>query len=388
MKRLLFFIFILTALAWPSSTANAAADPIPVAAQAADYFGPPLCRPGMVEDGTCLFAGPAQTVAQMREEGFPYPPRDLPAAAPAADLVEIPVFIAKINLADYEPAPLYGSFEDAVAGVNPVGQIAPGTLRYVSYINRQDYNGNPYLQLASGSWLRASPAAYTDFQGLVFFDNPRNNFGWIFDTTESYSSPSFGAPLTGEQYYSEDIVQAYNQIDVEGTTWYQIGREEWVYEQKVRIVSPQYTPPEGVAGNRWIEVDLSKQTLTVYEDGQLRFATMVATGQDPFYTKPGIFQIDEKKPLETMQGAFEPDRSDFYYLEDVPWTMYYDQARALHAAYWRIMFGYPQSHGCVNLSPGDANWLFDWADEGDFVWVHDPSGQTPTDPDYYGPGAP
>jgi lipoprotein-anchoring transpeptidase ErfK/SrfK len=68
--------------------------------------------------------------------------------------------------------------------------------------------------------------------------------------------------------------------------------------------------------------------------------------------------------------------------------MYFDEARALHAAYRRTFFGYPQSHGCVNLSPGDANWLFQWADEGDYVWVHDPSGQTPTDPDFYGPGAP
>jgi hypothetical protein len=39
-----------------------------------------------------------------------------------------------------------------------------------------------------------------------------------------------------------------------------------------------------------------------------------------------------------MQGAFEADRSDFYYLEDVPWTMYYDQARAIHTAYWRTSF--------------------------------------------------
>jgi lipoprotein-anchoring transpeptidase ErfK/SrfK len=93
-------------------------------------------------------------------------------------------------------------------------------------------------------------------------------------------------------------------------------------------------------------------------------------------------------PLETMQGSFEADRSDFYYLQDVPWTMYFDQARALHATYWHTLFGYRQSHGCVNLSPGDANWLYQWAEEGDVVWVHDPSGQTPTDPDYYGPGAP
>jgi len=388
MKHFLLAIFVLSALVLPSGMAAARALPAPQASPDADYFGPPLCRPGMVEDGTCLFAGPAQTVAQMQAEGFPYPPRDLPASMPPEDMTEMPVFIGKINLAEHEPAPIYGSFDDAVAGVNPIGQVAPGTLRYISYIYRQDYNGKPYLQMKSGGWLRAAPVAYTDYQGLVFYDNPRVDFGWVFDISESYQSPSYGAPLTGKQYVSEDVIQVFNKMEVDGTTWYQIGPDEWIYEQKVRVVSPNYTPPEGVTGSRWIEVDLKEQTLMVYEAGRLRFATMVATGQNPFFTRPGVFQVYEKKPLETMQGAFEADRSDFYYLEDVPWTMYFDQSRALHAAYWRILFGYPQSHGCINLSPGDAHWLFEWANEEDFVWVHDPSGQTPVDPEYYGPGAP
>ena len=75
--------------------------------------------------------------------------------------------------------------------------------------------------------------------------------------------------------------------------------------------------------------------------------------------------------------------TDFYYLDNVPWTMYFDKARALHGAYWRTRFGYPQSHGCVNLSVGDAHWLYNWANEGDWVYVHDPSGLTPTDPALY-----
>jgi lipoprotein-anchoring transpeptidase ErfK/SrfK len=87
-----------------------------------------------------------------------------------------------------------------------------------------------------------------------------------------------------------------------------------------------------------------------------------------------------------MSGSFEIDRSDAYYLEDVPWTMYFDEARALHGAYWHNGYGYPRSHGCVNLSPGDARWLYEWAELGDWVYVHDPSGLTPTDPSLYGSG--
>jgi lipoprotein-anchoring transpeptidase ErfK/SrfK len=81
------------------------------------------------------------------------------------------------------------------------------------------------------------------------------------------------------------------------------------------------------------------------------------------------------------------DPADFYYLDNVPWTMYFDGARALHGAYWRTRFGYPQSHGCINLSVGDSHWLFNWAVEGDFVYVHDRTGRTPTDPALYNGGA-
>lgn len=388
MRRLLFTALIFGLLLLSSGVVFAQVSTPPRQDRGEDYFGLPLCLPGMQDDGTCLLYGPALTVHEMLEAGFPYPLRDLPAAIPPKTLVEMPVFVAKINLADHETVPLYGSFDDAVANRNPVGQIPAGTLRYISYISRQDHNGNPYLQMSSGSWLRAAPAAYTDYQGLVFYDNPRNDFGWIVDVTPSYVSPSFGAELTGKDYKSEDVIQVFNTVEVNGIKWYQIALDEWVNSLKARVVFINPTPPEGVGNERWIEIDLEQQTLAVYEEYQLKFATLVATGQEPFYTKPGVFQIYEKKPLETMQGAFEADRSDFYYLEDVPWTMYFDEARALHAAYWRIIFGYPQSHGCVNLSPGDAHWLFNWAKEGDYVWVHDPSGNTPTDPDFYGPGAP
>ena len=353
-----------------------------------NYFELPLCLPGMPANGTCLPYGPSQTVYEMREAGFPYPIRALPAAQPSTDLNVLPVYIAKINLDEENPAPIYGSFEDAVAEVNPVGQIDPGSMRYISYVSIAYHNDNPYLQLSTGGWMRGSPIAYTQFQGLLFFENPSNDFGWIIDKTPSYFEPSLSSEKTGRQYVNNDVIQIYHSVEAEGITWFQISPDEWVNSMKARAVFVNPSPPEGVNGERWIEVDLLHQTLSVYDQGHLLFATLVATGEEPFFTQPGLFEIYEKKPLETMRGAFESDRSDYYYLQDVPWTMYFDQARALHATYWHTLFGYPQSHGCVNLSPGDANWLFQWAKEGDIVWVHDPSGRTPTDAVDYGPGAP
>ena len=387
MKRILWLILLLVVISLPTST---------IFAQAAekdikpgdDYFGLPLCLPGSSANN-CLLYGPAKVVAEMKAAGFIFPPRGLPAATPPSELGILPIFVAKINSAEDQPALLYGTFEDALAGVNPTGKINRGNLRFVRYVDlAYDANGKAYVQIASGEWIRATPAAYTDFQGLEFFDNPQNSFGWIVDFAESSIAPSFSAALTGNTYYREDKIQVYETVEAEGVFWYKIAPDEWVNSQKARIVILRTTQPEGVNANRWIELDLFQQTIMAYEDGQLMFATLMASGLEPFYTKPGAFTIYEKKDFETMRGAFEADGSDFFYFEDVPWTMYYDEARAIHTAYWRTYFGYPQSHGCINLSPGDAKWLYLWADEGDYVWVHDTSGKTPTDPTFYGPGAP
>jgi hypothetical protein len=53
--------------------------------------------------------------------------------------------------------------------------------------------------------------------------------------------------------------------------------------------------------------------------------------------------------------------TDAYSIEDVPWTMYFQGSYALHAAFWHDRFGSSRSHGCVNLSPADARWLFEWS---------------------------
>ena len=358
--------------------------------QTTDLFDKPLCMPDLygVDPVDCLPYGASKSISALAKEGIAYPIRELPAAKPDKALTLMPVLIARVNLEENLPVPLYASYEDAITQNNPTRYIDPGRMRYLSYFDRIDYNGKPYLRITSGEWVRAGPIAYTDFQGLISHSNPANDFGWIIDQTPGYSLPSFSAAQTGNIYYQEDIIQIYQVIEAEGVRWYLINPGEWVNSIKARRAYFDPSQLEGKGIDRWILVELQEQVLYVYDHGNLKFATLIASGMEPFFTRPGLFQIYKKLPLETMQGAFEADRSDFYYLEDVPWTMYYDESRALHGSYWRTYFGYPQSHGCVNLSPGDARWLFNWANEGDWVYVHDPSGLTPTDPDLYGPGAP
>lgn len=368
--------------------------PSPAAAQDAvtpgqePYAGEALCLPDVYlqTPDDCLPLGPSAFLTDMARKGITFPQRPLPASHPGPQYDVVDAQFARISLPNEERAPVYGSLEAAISGENPSRYIEGGVIRYVSYTSRQDVNGGHYVLLKSGEWMRASPGGYTTFQGLVLRDTPRNSFGWIVEQAEVRAAPGYAAPLVNANYPRESVVQIYDTQTVDNTEWYMVGIDQWVEHRYARQLVVNPTPPEGVTNNRWIEVNLYQQTLSVYDNGKLVFATLIASGIDPFWTQPGLFKVYLKKPLETMSGAFEADRTDYYYLEDVPWTMYFDEARALHGAYWRAMFGYPQSHGCVNLSIGDARWLYDWAKEGDWVYVWDPSGVTPTDPKYYGKG--
>jgi lipoprotein-anchoring transpeptidase ErfK/SrfK len=175
-------------------------------------------------------------------------------------------------------------------------------------------------------------------------------------------------------------------VTVDGGDWYLVGPDEWLEGRLVAAVFPNPKPPEGVENGRWIEINLAEQTLAVYDGGRMVFATVVSTGGSGQWTRPGLFQAYSKIADETMSGSFTADRSDFYYIEGVVWTVYFDAARALHGAYWHSGFGVPLSRGCVNLSTGDAQWVFNWIEEGDWIYVWDPTGLTPTDPALYGDG--
>ena len=394
MRKFIGFIFLLSLLLSPISVTADTATPEPTisgtpAPSADTTSSSVICLPGvyLTQPADCTPAGPSLLLTSMAHLGMYYPERPLPAASPDPELSKMP---ATYVTASKESIPLFDSISAADA-MSPSQTLGPG-MKYLSIDQRLEQNHFIYYHLTSGAWVEGASAGtgcciYAGrFQGQVFSRTPASNFGWIIEETWSRIEPSFTAETSTHHYYRENIVAVYDTRQAGDSKWVMIGPNEWIEKRYVKQVLVDTTPPEGTNTDRWIEVNLEEQTLAVYDQRRLVFATLVATGMDPFYTRPGVFQIQQKKELETMSGSFEADRSDFYYLEDVPWTMYYDQNRALHGAYWRTIFGYPQSHGCINLSPGDAHWLFDWANTGDWVYVWDPSGKTPTDPSYYGPG--
>lgn len=355
------------------------------------YVGMPLCLPEAVPFGfaDCLPYGPAEVLNQLAEKGIPYPMQPLPAYPPDPALGTIPDRFVQVSENAF---PLYNSLEAAQARTPSRYMEAGSGNKYLAYYEDVSTDNGIYFHLTNGLWVEAGEAETSRWAtwmrtfGLFFYQNPRNDFGWIIDLANVRSQPGYSAAETGRVINRETVVQVYDMVPKDGTDWYMIGWNEWVERRHIRRFAVNLTPPQGVDNGRWIEVNLYEQTLGIYEHGKLVYATLIATGSDPFFTRPGLFQIYEKLEKTNMSGSFEADRSDYYYLENVPYTLYYDEARALHGAYWRTMFGYPASHGCVNLSVGDAAVLFDWAQVGDWVYVWDPSGETPTEESAYTAG--
>ena len=125
--------------------------------------------------------------------------------------------------------------------------------------------------------------------------------------------------------------------------------------------------PLGVGPNeRWIDVDLSEQTLYAYEGNELIFETLISSGLPDHPTVTGQFRIWLRYESQTMDGRL---LGYDYYLENVPYVMYFFEDYALHGTYWHNNFGTPMSHGCVNMRTEDAQWVFSWA-TGTVVNVH------------------
>ncbi|MCB8945295.1 MAG: L,D-transpeptidase family protein [Ardenticatenaceae bacterium] len=126
--------------------------------------------------------------------------------------------------------------------------------------------------------------------------------------------------------------------------------------------------PLGVGPNeRWIDVDLTTQTLVAYEGNESIFETLISSGTWEHPTVTGQFRIWLKYEAQTMDGSL---LGYDYYLENVPYVMYFYNDYALHGTFWHSNFGTPMSHGCVNMETSDAQWVFSWAGIGTVVNVH------------------
>ncbi len=159
--------------------------------------------------------------------------------------------------------------------------------------------------------------------------------------------------------FNEDSGHGYGYGDLfwaDASSLYPLGDED------VAPISPDVDPAA-----KTISVDLTYQTLSCYENKVEVYFCRVSSGAkyaasgaivDKWATPAGQLNTHWKIISLNMSGG---SSTAGYSTPAVPWSTVIDpNGVAIHGAFWHNDFGTPRSHGCINVRPEDAKWIFRW----------------------------
>jgi uncharacterized protein YgiM (DUF1202 family) len=238
----------------------------------------------------------------------------------------------------------------------------------VTIYEEQPVASVPWYRIGAGrwvhsGWVRVLPAELAAQEAVA--SGPTLPVGWVVSASlnvRARPGVSPDNPPIDEVLHNQrlDILETRT---VDGARWYRIGADRWVLGTWVAAALPKPRPAGIRANERWVGVNLGQQTAVAYRGDTPVYAAMVATGLPTTPTVQGVFRTWQRLTTGKMSGG-SAATGGYYYLEGVTWTCYFYSGYALHTAYWHDAFGRPRSHGCVNLSPYDAWWIFQWSAPG------------------------
>ena len=188
-------------------------------------------------------------------------------------------------------------------------------------------------------------------------DNRGLDFGWVVrEGAPLYEQPDATTkPIARRARYARLTLAS-----ADGPQGFYRVAGGWMSEADLRVPHLSSRPPSVGDAEAWLDVELATQTLVAYLGDRPVFATLVATGVGAegsvFATPRGIHTVAAKLLAATMDNLQHTGVVPYSY-EEVPFTQYIGRV-ALHGAFWHDQFGTPRSHGCINLSLADAEWLF------------------------------
>jgi len=189
--------------------------------------------------------------------------------------------------------------------------------------------------------------------------------------TDAFLEPDTNSELLHRLYYESVHWVKASAIHADGTIWYALlddrsGEYYYAPGKHIRLLSDgELAPlsPDVPNEEKLVEVNLTGQLLMAYERNQLVYATRVSTGgrlRSGTYTTPeGDYITYHKRPTRHMaRGDLASSGFD---LPGVPWVIYIkENGTSFHGTYWHNDYGRPRSHGCINMTPQAAKWLYRW----------------------------
>lgn len=248
-------------------------------------------------------------------------------------------------------ATVYRSLKDAIAGRG--GRVGPGVggfpLRRV--VRR---GGNSYYKIRPG-WVRkgrrARAASPARARGVKLTRGRDSQIGFVY-TRRAYLRDRKGKRKRRLRRH-QVLRQLGASLRTRRGVLVALGEGDFVRRRDIRVVRFR-ARPEGVGPSEpWIDVDQREQVLVAHRGDVPVYAALISSSGS---TPRGTFRIYKKSLVQRLKSAFGGPKSwDLH----TPWVQYFAKHFAVHATYWHRSFGKRRSHGCVNMAPADAEWI--WA---------------------------
>ena len=190
--------------------------------------------------------------------------------------------------------------------------------------------------------------------------------------TDAFKEPKQSSQIVYRYYYSSTHWIDEVHYDSLGQAWYRVmddlyeGTYSFVLAKHLRVITKEELEP--ISGHvpieeKHIEVRMADQLVIATESGLPVFIAQASTGDyftnKNWQTPLGGYLTFYKRPSRHM-AAGNLAVGD-YDLPGVPWACYLTKyGIAIHGTYWHNDFGHPRSHGCVNLAPEAAKWIYRW----------------------------
>ena len=231
-------------------------------------------------------------------------------------------------------------------------------------------------------WYRISEEGYAHSGAIqpvqTRLNQPNSDIpseGALVEVTVPYTDAHWGPGKNNQfayRFYYETTHWASGLVqDNIGESWYRIEEDKWdlilyVPAKHLRIIPNEELTtisPEIPSYEKRLEVRLRDQLVIAYEQGKPVFMARIASGAEfsngRFLTPLGQHQTYHKRPSRHMAAG--DLASNGYDLPGVPWICYItEKGVAFHGTYWHNDYGRPRSHGCINLTPTAAKWIYRW----------------------------
>lgn len=328
---------------------------------------------------------PSELAQKQQERGYEAHFAEVKKARLAGNIENFPDYLGKLDPSlSGKPAPVLGQLPSGLQE----NQSKLVDRSAISFIDQFDVEDRSFLLTGDLGWVpkdRVELLERSQFMGVVLGEDVQLPLAFF----RGHARPAFVRKGPGEFSEQPETFARHAHVQLSGEVeqvqrikYYKVqGQELWVSDKEAVIPTPKDKTPWGApvgqadttglarpGRSTWIEASILGGWLVAFEGTRPVYATMISAGRgggpvgarDPLETAStptGRFAIGGKFKTATMESSSSPILH-----ADVPWTQNFSGPHAIHSAYWHDDFGNLKSAGCVNVSPRDGKWLFEFTE--------------------------